>query len=135
MKVKICPVCKIEKPADCFSFKTKVAGGKKYLASECKPCTAKRMRDRYRVNNQSALLRRKVFDLLGRVCVKCGFSDARALQVDHINNNGTEERKIYKGQKMYRHVLKMKGVGYQTLCANCNWIKRIDVLFKRQASN
>ena len=30
---------------------------------------------------------------LGSICVKCGFSDTRALQLDHILGNGFKHRK------------------------------------------
>lgn len=67
-------------------------------------------------------LRSAVFDLLGRACRHCGFADERALQIDHIAGNGHEE--IQRGHLvMYRKILK-NSVGYQVLCANCNWIKR-----------
>lgn len=68
-----------------------------------------------------------VYDLLGSKCAQCGFDDIRALQVDHVNGNGGEERKIYKGGQtvLYRMILDAWGEGYQLLCANCNWIKRV----------
>lgn len=68
----------------------------------------------------------EVFDLLGRKCAVCGFSDERALQIDHINGGGNKERKSMRGRKLYAHILSLGGVGYQILCANCNWIKRIE---------
>jgi len=72
-------------------------------------------------------LHEKVFDLLGRKCRRCGFEDARALQIDHVGGNGAEERRIYTSPtKFYKHVLEVEGVGYQILCANCNAIKRIE---------
>lgn len=79
--------------------------------------------------NQSQLssemkLRNSILDLLGRKCIRCGFDDLRALQIDHINGGGTKERKELGNQyNRYRHILKMKGEGYQILCANCNRIK------------
>lgn len=74
--------------------------------------------------------RNATLEALGGTCVICGFSDKRALQIDHINGGGDKERKEkgFNGE-FHRHVLKsfMKGENkYQLLCANCNWIKRID---------
>lgn len=73
---------------------------------------------------QHKILRSAVLDLLGRSCRKCGFADERALQIDHINGGGHLE--IQKGHlPMYRKIL-ANPAGYQTLCANCNWIKRCE---------
>ena len=62
-------------------------------------------------------------------CVQCGFDDIRALSLDHIDGKGSEHRKSVKksGQSFYR-MLKKQGypVGYQTLCMNCQWIKRFE---------
>ena len=75
-----------------------------------------------------------ILERYGKVCVLCGFEDIRALQLDHIENNGAEERKALGGQKVsganfYLHLIK-QGLpdGYQTLCANCNNIKQWNLL-------
>lgn len=75
-------------------------------------------------------LRLATLEALGGICVRCGFNDKRALQIDHINGGGSKERKErpYSGQ-FNKVVLKsfLKGENkYQLLCANCNWIKRCD---------
>jgi len=62
---------------------------------------------------------------LGGKCCKCGFDDARALQIDHINGGGTREQKRIGGRAIYQRVLDGYE-GYQVLCANCNWIKRTE---------
>jgi len=60
-------------------------------------------------------------------CVRCGFSDERALSIDHINDNGAQHRRkiAISGDSFYRW-LKRKGFpeGYQTLCMNCQFIKK-----------
>ena len=69
-------------------------------------------------------LKAQVYDLLGRKCICCGFTHAYALQIDHINNNGKEDRKAYSSHPaLYEHILEVGGEGYQILCANCNIIK------------
>lgn len=64
--------------------------------------------------------------VLGGICTSCGFSDPRALQIDHINGGGTKEIKkivgAYYSIKVIKSVLN-KERKYQLLCANCNWIK------------
>jgi hypothetical protein len=61
-------------------------------------------------------------------CVACGYVDIRALSIDHINGGGTKERRENKtnGQNLYRW-LRKKGYpeGYQVLCMNCQFIKRV----------
>lgn len=61
-------------------------------------------------------------------CVRCGFSDLRALQVDHINGGGQRQRMAFKNKDSFFISLKRLGFpeGYQVLCANCNWIKRAE---------
>jgi len=73
---------------------------------------------RYRQN-----LKRKVLEVLGGECVRCGFSDPRALQVDHVHGGGKQERLQIDPMGFYRKVLK-NPTNYQFLCVNCNWIKR-----------
>ena len=72
----------------------------------------------------------KLFEILGgKKCVRCGFTDERALQFDHINGGGSLERK----EAGTNRFLVMKWVKdpdiklkIQVLCANCNWIKRYE---------
>lgn len=73
-------------------------------------------------------LRNELIDLLGGKCVKCGFSDRRALQVDHINGGGYKDCKSMGGMKnkIILNRVKNGSKEYQLLCANCNWIKRAE---------
>lgn len=75
-------------------------------------------------------LRLEALEKLGGKCVSCGFSDKRALQIDHINGGGSKERKeIGFNGKFHIHVIReaeLKSGKYQLLCANCNWIKRVE---------
>lgn len=69
----------------------------------------------------------KVYELLGKKCVKCGYDkDIRALQVDHINGGGREHHKKHSNYTFYKDVIASNGVGYQILCANCNIIKKFE---------
>ena len=66
---------------------------------------------------------------LGNKCVHCGFTDLRAMQIDHINGGGRKERFDVFGtspRKLYKAVINDDGNKYQLLCANCNQIKRIE---------
>lgn len=73
-------------------------------------------------------LRESVVAFLGGKCVKCGFSDSRALQIDHINGDGSIERvkTTVNFNKMVMEKLLEGSEEYQLLCANCNWIKRFE---------
>jgi hypothetical protein len=75
----------------------------------------------------------KAFAILGGVCVKCGYEDHRALQVDHINGCGVSHKERNRtqtesGEKLYRRIVLglVDLTKYQLLCANCNWIKRVE---------
>ena len=71
--------------------------------------------------------RAKLVILLGGRCVICGFSDERALQIDHKNGGGYKERKHHGNWVLYNFYLKHPEKAeeqLQILCANCNWIKR-----------
>ena len=65
-------------------------------------------------------------------CVHCGFDDIRALSLDHINNriiNDLTARvkgiKVEHSEGLYRRLRRENyPEGYQTLCMNCQWIKR-----------
>ena len=62
-------------------------------------------------------------------CKLCGYDDIRALCIDHVNGDGYMERiskKYHLGSSFYIWLKKNHfPKGYQTLCMNCNWIKRV----------
>ena len=60
------------------------------------------------------------------ICTRCGYSDIRALTLDHIIPIGRKERRV-TGLMFYR-VLQRQGYpeGYQTLCANCQMLKMFE---------
>ena len=76
--------------------------------------------------------REQALQALGSACVRCGFTDPRALQIDHKEGNGMAHRraltkgKRYSGDaqtRLHKDVLANLS-RFQLLCANCNWIKR-----------
>lgn len=69
-------------------------------------------------------IKEKIYDKLGHVCVKCGFSDKRALCIDHLNGGGYSELRSMSVFKYYNKVLNDTTNSYQILCHNCNWIKK-----------
>ena len=96
---------------------------------------AYRKRNRQMLRDKAKIRRRvakqKVLDHYGAVCKHCGFDNILALQIDHIHNDGAEERKAlgnknFSGWRFYEHLIQNNyPEGYQTLCANCNMIKEL----------
>ena len=62
------------------------------------------------------------------VCEGCGEAGIHLLTIDHINENGAEERRRLGkkgGVEFYVWLVKNNfPAGYQVLCYNCNWLKR-----------
>jgi hypothetical protein len=84
-----------------------------------------RMCERQRKIRASRL--RFVVNFFGGKCIHCGFSDIRALQMDHTHGRNGEERlgnidSRYFFVKTFPNEARAK---YQLLCANCNFIKRV----------
>ena len=73
--------------------------------------------------------REAVFAVLGNACVRCGFEDRRALQIDHVYGDAAEDRKRFCGGRYriayFKRIIEHPD-RYQILCANCNWIKRAE---------
>jgi len=69
--------------------------------------------------------RQQILNFYRNKCAICGFDDVRALQLDHINGGGTKENKSISSAGINRRALKHPEE-YQLLCANCNWIKRVE---------
>lgn len=92
-------------------------------------------------------LRIAILDLIGgRRCSSCGFSDWRALHVDHVNGGGSRERKLTRGRIEVNTAAFLRSaknnpdkarLKYQVLCANCNFIKRYEQkeCFARSSKN
>lgn len=75
-------------------------------------------------------LRQELFLKLGQsCCVTCGYSDVRALAIDHKNGGGSKHRRsVGSGTAYIRHLLSIPAAElqaeFQVLCANCNAVKR-----------
>jgi len=84
-----------------------------------------------RVRELSRASRRKLRDAVfvgyGGKCSCCGEPEFAFLSLDHVLNNGAEERRLMGGSyfdRLYRRIV-MAGFPpqYQVLCFNCNWAK------------
>jgi len=58
-------------------------------------------------------------------CVRCDNTDMRVLTLDHINGGGCKDR---KSKPDFYSRLRKQGYpeGYQTLCMNCQFIKKFE---------
>jgi hypothetical protein len=114
---KKCNVCKEIKGIEDF-----YSNRKKWILGICKKCHNDRGTKRYRsgpkqqyqrarkwllrnggVNwshNYYRKKRQELIMVLGGHCIKCGFSDWRALQVDHTNGGGAKERRTADYKKI-----------------------------------
>ena len=142
-----CSKCKIWKPLSEFHKDKRVSDGYK---SQCKTCCAEYLKTwrhknkekirLYRQQNRekkaeydrkrTEKLRTEVLNRLGGECVLCEFSNYKALQIDHIHNDGKKDRNSMSCDTYYRYLLSLSDeelhANYQCLCANCNWIKRCE---------
>jgi len=61
-------------------------------------------------------------------CVRCGFDDIRALSIDHIGGGGSRQRRENRSTGRFYQWLKGNNYpeGYQTLCMNCQFVKRFE---------
>lgn len=89
------------------------------------------LRDRMRANSikiNREWWRRKrnqLLSLKGHKCVRCGFSDIRALQLDHINGGGVRQQRTMNRAQQFEWFFANPDK-WQILCANCNWIKKTE---------
>jgi len=115
---------------------------KRYAESH-KELIVKRRREYYSKNRELLLLKscgyhiksglklkREVLSYYGKgkcQCCICDIDNLDCLSLDHIKNNGAEHRKTLGYMSIYSF-LKRQGFpsGYQTLCMNCQWIKKAE---------
>ena len=69
--------------------------------------------------------RTAALSILGNACAICGITDVRVLQIDHKTGGGTQEGQKIGRYAIYRRVAQDSSP-YQLLCANHNWIKKVE---------
>lgn len=103
---------------------------------------AEKQRKYYRENTEKVAAQRLAARVKAMVkladpikCVRCSLDDVRILVIDHVHNDGEEERARMCTDTIYRNIIKMSveeaRERYQVLCHNCNWLKRLDVIAGR----
>jgi len=120
-----------------INYRCKTCAIKNYYAGRPKQTTedkAKYRKEYYRKhrekldaysNDWRQEKRLEIINELGGQCNHCGENDPIVLDIDHIHNDGAQERKTAK-RKNVVSILRAKGIDkqrYQLLCKNCNWRK------------
>ena len=138
---KICSICKTKKVITEYPLDRSLPDGHK---ARCISCNKIKMREY--ANNRSPRIGRKDYnakyhadELIQKktsvityygggkcACVRCGFSDLRALTIDHINGHGNQHRKenhTHTGLHFYKWLISNSyPSGFRTLCGNCQSI-------------
>ena len=111
-------------------------GNKEKEANRMKNCRAKTLAQRERVYLIKARVLANYSNPAGvAICNNCGEKDLEVLCLDHINGEGTQQRKAI-GCNTYDWVIKNEFPGgYQVLCYNCNIKKRGLDSLRKQAKN
>jgi hypothetical protein len=104
--VRKCPGCKFMKADSEFTSEKAVT---------CVQCR------RERAAGERRALRQAVLDLLGGRCVCCGVTDYVFLDIDHVNDDGAEERR--RTTVATHRLALVEPHRFQVLCRNCNWAK------------
>jgi len=132
---KPCALCKRVLPQEQFHRCANSASGLKPKCKECRKLLAqqdyqehKTQRNAQRVES-NLLVKIEVLTHYSRdklSCVLCGYGDIRALSINHIEGGGTQHRKNLGCLNLYRWLRNQDyPEGYQTLCMNCQYIKRL----------
>lgn len=117
-----CRTCGLSKPVGAFQRQS-ARGNRLGISAHCKDCGGAARRAY--LNAQYATLRAMVIAGYGGCCVRCGFSDQRALHIDHVHDDGAAQRRQHlEGLRLLRRIVSQSFPStYQVLCANCNTIK------------
>lgn len=152
METKVCCQCKQEKSLIEYYPRKRVIDGRR---GECKLCSAENQRryhkerpevyrniqrESYYKHHKEYLsqsrkrklnLRIKALTHYGNgklACVRCGFDDIRALSLDHIVGGGKKHQRETKHTSLTQWVISNNfPEGFQTLCMNCQFIKKIEM--------
>lgn len=103
----------------------------------CKTCRKQRDKNRYIKRKELIREQQRIYDLsckqkvieaYGGKCACCNENTIEFLTIDHINNNGADDRRSNgnkTGGKLYRWLIKnnFPQGEYQILCFNCNCAK------------
>ncbi len=131
METRICKKCKEEKNLHEDFY---INSG--YYERMCKICRNEILTGQYKEYRavkrkaQREIIKNEVFEAYGGyICACCGETEKKFLQLDHVDNNGAEARRLvyekyrYAGSVFYKWLYDNnfpKDLNLQILCANCN---------------
>lgn len=144
--MRICPKCTKEKTWDNYTRNRSSKTGHNSWCKECEGNYRKEIGSEkiriYRQKTQKHYAEAKsirtqerkllAYKKLGNKCADCNFSDIRALQIDHKDDDGKNDRMLGNRAAFYQKVIEDTTGRYQLLCANCNWIKRHEKYYAKQ---
>lgn len=148
--LKVCTQCRRSKTLDQFNRASDQSSG---LRPNCRSCSQRHHRRYYLIRRNSEYVKRnrkkvnaidadlnarllaytnrrrrevkqEIFSAYGGKCRCCGESTQEFLTIDHVRNDGAQERKIVVGLPFYRKIQRQGYPNrYQLLCYNCNIAK------------
>lgn len=115
---KRCPRCETVKPITGFGPNPARSTGRDSYCRECKLAYHQGREQHWREEALRAL---------GGECAHCGIEDLRVLCIDHVDGGGTvERRRGGPSQAVFYRKVALETIGFQALCWNCNWLKRLE---------
>lgn len=136
MDKRKCKRCGIFKPLSEWGKNKASSTGLQSWCMVCRIADSKvyTEKNRKRIGEVSAKCRIKrrlqLLSKLGKQCVNCGENKVEFLQIDHVNNDGGQERKENGVRGMTTKIIneylngKLDIKRIQILCANCNYEKQ-----------
>lgn len=120
-KIKVCTVCKTEKPLNEF-YQLGRRTGNEYQ-SMCKQCNKLKSKI---ARDETRKMIIEHYSNKSMQCSICGENRIATLDLDHINGGGNEDRKGQQNHQFYMSLIKNNfPAGYRILCRNCNWIEHL----------
>ena len=111
--------------------KTKGPSTEKCIVDDCDEYQkAKKMRLTHYYAHKAKEFRMQIITAYGHKCTCCGITQYEFLTIDHVNNDGAEERKAINGANIANRKIYQKIIDdgypdrYQILCWNCNAAKQ-----------
>lgn len=130
IKTKICGRCKILKNSLEFNKNKARYDGLHSVCKECRKIVNPKYSKKYWENNyhyKQKFIVIAYYSMSEMCCRNCRYNNIKALEIDHINNDGAKHRKEIKGGHLYSWLINNNFPdGFQVLCATCNALKRIE---------
>lgn len=116
--MKRCSRCERSLPRQDFCANRARGDGRDVYCRKCKQADRTKREQEYRIG---------ALERLGGECAHCGIDDVRVLCIDHVAGGGGVERRSGLRQiTFYKAIVDENIDGYQALCWNCNWLKRLE---------